>query len=273
MVLKGFVTEEEYEKLDSVIQAEYKEEGDGYIPNVKEVKGYGFANLAGLKKTASDERKNAKSHGDRLAGYKDDDGEYLDPDEAKEALKNKQKYLKAGKDKATVEEQVKERMKAAETNWKKQLTAKDEKIDKLTGTIKKDRVDVRSKTLIANKKGRMKILHPIIKSKMKVQENDKGELYEVLLDEGGEVMYSAKDPSKIMDLEEYLDIMKEDEETADLFEGSGMVGTGSKQSEGDRSGGKMSSDGFPRKVKFSDEETIAKYHKEIAEGKIEVVEG
>ena len=67
--------------------------------------------------------------------------------------------------------------------------------------------------------------------------------------------------------------MAEDEETADLFEGSGMRGTGSTQTDSGRQGGGQQRDGHPTKVKFSDEESIAKYHKEIAEGKIEVVEG
>lgn len=273
MVLKGFVTKEEYEGLDPVLQGEYKEEGEGFVPNVKEVNGWGFGQIDGLKTTASKERSNAKKYYDQLRQYKGEDGEYIDPGEAKEALENKERYLKAGKDKATVEEQVRERTKAMEANYQKQLKAKDDKIDKLNGTIKRDRVDVRSKTAIVNKKGRVKILHPIIKSKMRVRENDRGDLYEVLLDDDGQEMYSAKDPSKLMQLDEYLDMMANDEETADLFEGSGMKGIGTTPSEkGSQQTGGTTASGKPRYIKSTDVEAIEKYADEIADNEIEIID-
>jgi hypothetical protein len=281
MVLKGFVTKEEYDGLDPIIREEYKEEGNGFTLDVKAVNGWGFAQLDGLKNTASKERDSAKSYYAQLRKYKGENGEFIDPEEAKEALANKEKYLKAGKDKATVDEQVRERMKQADENWRKELKKRDDKIEKLTGVVRTEKIDNRIKTACSkttDKRGKGKpYLNKLVRSMMEMKENDAGELYEVLLDDDGKEMYSAKDPSRLMTLDELLDNMANDEETADLFEGSGAKGAGTQTSEKGHASSRFDQtrDGdkrLPRTIKSDDMESIQKYADEIAANEIEIVD-
>ena len=275
MVLRGFITSEEFEGLDAILQAEYKEEGDGHVLSVKEVSGWGFGQINGLKSTASKERNNAKKYYDQLRNYKDEDGEFIDPEAAKDALANRDKYLEGSKNDKDVEEVVKERMKQTEERHRKQIATKDKKIASLTETVRTEKIDNRIKAATAKRKGKS-YLPKILKNQMDMRENDAGELYEVILDDNGNPMYSVKDPDKLMDLDEHLEIMANDEDTADLFEGSGLKGTGTRPGEKDKKGDQGDGNkqtGKPRTIKYSDQESIQKYQEEIAAGDIEVVEG
>lgn len=147
MTLKGQINEEELKGLDPVLQGEYvKGADDMYYPDVAEINGWAFENVANLRKTKDDERKRRedweRKHGELKATIGD-----ADPDELK-SLPELKRQIEEMK-KWTPDDKVRQRISELEDTYKTKLReAQDERTQEVSAR------DARIKRLVTSNEAR-----------------------------------------------------------------------------------------------------------------------
>jgi len=121
-----------------------------------------------------------------------------------------------------------------ELEKKDKLTeAEKKKAEWLRGQIEKHLVDAQASAAISLAKGRHRLLLPIVKSAIKVTEDESGEFSTHIVDEKGGARVNGK--GEPLTLAELLEEMRASEDLGGAFEGSGIAGTGAQPGGGVRS--------------------------------------
>ena len=246
MSLSARITKEQHEALDSVIQAEYKTDDEGFILDVVAVDGLKLADVTELQSALQQERSKSKSAEKALKRYNGPDGKPLDPAKVQSAVakmteidnwdpeqklaEHKEQFEAQTRDKAEKEKQV---LIDKHTTDMTDLQTENDTLDKqLDVTLRKNTAI----TAINEQGGSVRGLLPVIMEATRVVKQDDGKrVVEVIGDNGLARLSPASGKSGIMVIDELVKECKADKELAPLFRASGASGSGTTP--GDSSGG------------------------------------
>lgn len=268
---KAIITSDEFSGLPEVLQKEYNEGTDGfagkYILNVTPAEGFTLENTTALKKALQAERTQRESVTKALKAF-----EGLDASEARKAV---EKLQEIG-DPANLEGDLQKKLEVAQ----QQIAQKFEKekaqiIGKLEGDLKALSQDhqstlaqlqeqmIRNKALqaISANKGRAPLLLPVIERSVRMVKGDDGRYRDEVVGDDGNARLTTKSGSMApMTIEEFVSELRDSDDYAPAFEGTGAKGSGAESSQS-RSGGSTI------RLSSTDARNPAKYRqaKELAE--------
>lgn len=229
MALKAMIKQDEYDELGDDMKAEYKESGDGFMLDVTAVGGFALEDVGGLKKTASSERAARKKAEASLDVYKDDEGEFLDADGARDAMKS----LADGRP-DDVEKAVKDAVALRDSDLKKRHGSEMDKItkkyDSVVSKVSKSLIGEGMTTAIAKAGGNHVLLAPKMVSESRMIRNSDGDFVLEILDEAGNPR-TGNGPDGNMTFDERLVELKGDTNYGAAFKGSGQSGSGDRNSD------------------------------------------
>ncbi len=235
MALKSILKEEEFGKLADHLKAEYAEKvgTDGkksYWLAVDPVDGYMLDNPTKLQKALEAERAAVRELKVSLAGY---DG--LDAAAARDAIER----LKTAPTNEKVDAQVAAAVKRAEETWGAKLKDAETKGGAYKSALEREMIDGRISHAVGKHGGRPTLLIPVIRSRVQMVEDGKGGFSVKVLGDDGQPLYSQQTAKshEPMGLEEFVGSLKNNDDFAAAFAGSGTVGGGTKPDASPRGGG------------------------------------
>lgn len=222
MALKARISKEDHAALPEALRKEYVEKDGRFVLDVTPDGDFSLHSSENLKKAIENERQGSEELKKKLALFGD-----LDPNEAREAVKNKTVY-KGGAD---------ERLTAAEAKWKADFDAAKAKHETerggLQGYIRKTLVAA----AIKDAKGNDRLLLPHVLPRVGVA--SKGDDFEVFIaDESGKpVMTKVQGSAGNMTVAEYLASLRADDAFKGAFYSDQKPGNGSPPGGGGGGGG------------------------------------
>jgi len=241
MSLKARITEEVFEGLDDTLKAEYVKQDDGsYRLDVEAVQGLQLADVGGLQKALQDERKTSKDLKSKLVVFRDENGELLDAESARDAIA---KLDQLGDD-ASVDDKIKEGLVVKEKQLQdkfdaqeKQLLKKhDEQVrqlttsnEQLTGQLQRSLIDQAAVQAISAAKGSVELLLPIVRGNAKMaQDESSGEFHVQIVDDSGTPRLSQKSGSgtEPMTIGEFVETLRDNESFGRAFDAENAAGSG-----------------------------------------------
>lgn len=266
MALEAQVTQEQLDQMPEPIKAEYEAvpDRDGvYQLSVNPGdSGLQLTNAASLKSTLEKERQTARDAQKKLKNF-----EGLDPEAAREALDFKTKF-DAGELDNEAEARLKAREKELHEKYEQQRKQLEGKVDEtskfaqereqqLLRELRSAKVSEAVKSAIRQNGGSEHLLAPIVERKVDLAEED-GKFSVQVLNDDGQPMLSRKpgagagDP---MTIDEFVASLRERDEYAPAFAGSGSTGGGS----GGKSTGSGMSVGGKIRISSQDAKDVAKF--------------
>lgn len=214
--------------------------------------------VAGLKRNRDDileEKKKLEARFKKIEG--------IDPDEYA--------GLKA-------EKEDREKRKAEEEgNWKKleeQLVSRHRKvvdelqgeITNLNGSLQREMIDARATEAITKHRGSVKLLLPSVRDAVRIERTEDGKYRAVVVDEHGDPRLApdAKTASEYMTIEQYVLSLRDTDDYARAFEGTGASGSGATGA-----GGRAAR--TPGQIDRDDDAALSANIEAIASGKMKVV--
>ena len=223
MALKAIISNEELAALGEPLQAEYVERDGKYWLDVTPVGDVKLEDVGGLKRALSSERGKAKEFEKKIEALGD-----LDPDKAREALEKVEEMANW-----SPEGKVKEQLEAIKSQLsekhKKELEKAIHDNGSLTAQIEKLLVDSVATQALTDPqiKGNVKLLLPHVRSQVKVLRGDDGNFVARVVDENGVVKLTNETGSTApMSIKELVTAMRDTDEFAPGFGGSGASGSG-----------------------------------------------
>lgn len=230
-MLNAIISKQDFDGLSgndagTAVAEHYKpmEGRDGFFMlDVGAIDGHGLEDNQGLKSALEKERSNVSTLQGQIKNFGD-----LDPVKAREALATIEKI---GKGEST--EEVKAQIEAVTNQLTEkhqgELGERDTKIGTLTEQLSTALIDSAATSAIAEAKGNAKLLLPLVKSQVKLQEDTiDGKSVKVVrvMNERGEVRVSPKTNNQgPMTVGELIEEMSKDKSLAGAFAGSGNSGS------------------------------------------------
>jgi len=237
MALAAIISEQAFNELADPIKAEYKKrdgkDAKGYILDVTDVDGFALENVTGLKSALAKERDAKDKAEKKVEVFKD-----IDPDTARDAMSKVAEMDGWDKDEKTKQLVEAEKKKLIEKHAS-EMKAKDDREGVLTKALRRALVDSAATTAIADAKGSVDLLLPIVKKFTKLEENE-GEFVVRVLDDDLKTNRITRETGKTdpMGVSEFVSkVLKEDERFRGGFGGSGSSGPGGKTSTKERETG------------------------------------
>lgn len=218
MALKLKLTADEFKSLDEGIKGLYEEKDGGYVLSID-----GLEDTNGLKSALEKERKARSEYEKAVRKY---EGLGKSPDEISELVKAQEEAEKAKLEQKGEWEKLKAQLLE---NHKKELTARDEAVQKMRTTLESFLVDAAATEAIATAKGIPQLLLPHVKSAVKVVEEDGKYLVRVVGKDGTPRM-NAK--GEFLGIKDLVSEMRESEVFSRAFEGTGTTGSGTPANRG-----------------------------------------
>lgn len=228
MALDAIITAEKHGNLPDNLKTEYKKREDGtYLLEVTGSNGFALENVTGLKSALSKEREAKEKAEAKIAAFKD-----LDPEKARDALAKVAEmdgWDKDEKTKQLVEAETKKLIEKHNGETAK-LTAREKTLlNALTGAL----IDSEATAAIAEQKGNVDLLAPIVRRYAKLEENDDGFKVRVVDDDGTNRITLQTGKTDPMGIREFVnDVLRKDERYQAAFGGSGSTGGGAKSGGG-----------------------------------------
>ena len=222
------------DSLDGIsedLKKEYtKLENGKYLLQVETIDGYALEDVTGLKSAYSKEQEARRGFESRLKAFGD-----LDVDVANNAIA-KYKEMENWTPEEKVKEQIEMRVNGITEKYQKEATEYTKYIQTLETSVQNHLVDNAIMTAFAEHNVKSpKAFKPFVKTNIKVEKDDNGQLKAYILDDKGLNRISQKQGvTDHMDIMEYVGLLKEDADCATFYEGSGVSGSGAK---GGASGG------------------------------------
>lgn len=242
---KAALTVEEFQSLAQEQQGLYAEQDGIYVfklaPATIKVgdtsRSYALEDVAGLKGTLNKVNGSNRDLSKKLKVYENEDGSYLDPQQAREAMAKIQEL--ADNPPEDVKKQFEARVEAfraqLETKHKNELTARDQELESRNqrlaqreSQLKQLLIDNAATAAIAAAKGSVDLLLPHVKNRCRCIESEDGSFYNLeILDANGETMYAATSGSvKKASMADLVEEFKNSNTFAVAFEGSNARGSG-----------------------------------------------
>lgn len=266
MALRAILTADEHSALSEELLKEYVEKDGKFVLDVTEVNGLKLEDTTALRSALQGERQKAQDANKALDAFKVD-GQLLDPQKARDALTKIAEWAdnppeeKAKKQREAWEAQVLEK-------HQKELGKKDEDIVGLTKTLEDSLITQSATEAIIKAGGErgLKLLLPHVKAQTKLVKTEEGRYVAKVLDEDGNTrMTTEANSTSDMRIGELVAEMKNSDEFALAFDGSGTGGTGAGQNE------RPGESGGVTRIKAGDTAAMEANLEALAEGKAEVV--
>lgn len=240
--MRATLTTDEFNALDDSSKSNYTKAPDGsgvdYIVKLDGLPdGWALENVSGLKATVSTVRGERDKARTQLAVYADDEGVFLDPAQARDAL------AKVG-DLAnmTPNDKAKAAQEAAvgqvEQKYKGQLTEREQRIQTLTSALEGAVLDAALTGAINEHGGNAKLLAPALRPRLKMHEENGKFRVQVLGEDGNPRLTMKPNSTEEMEVSEFVGMTKNDAQFAPAFNGSGASGTGANANRSGGAGGR-----------------------------------
>lgn len=257
--LKAFL--DSLEGLDESLHKYYIKQDDGKY----KLDAEGIEDVTGLKSALASERELKRKAEKQLKAFADAGIE--DPAAAAEAIAKVEELSSLDPEKEAdkiAAEKVKAQSEQLIAKHKEELGKKDEEAKNLRTQLEKHLIDAEATGAIAEAKGAVSLLLPIVRDQTRLRQSDNGEFSVEVLDATGtpRIGDTAGKPMTIVQL---VAEMKASESYGRAFDGTGASGSGSETGTGT---GKETPAG---KVSLSDQDALNKSIEDIASGKTEVV--
>lgn len=223
MSIKLKVTKAEYDSLDEGIRGLYEEKDGSYQLAVD-----GIEDTSGLKSALQAERK-ARSDFEKMA--KQYQGLGMTPEEITELVKAREEAERGNLEKKGEWDKLKAQLLESH---KKEITAREEAVQKMKSTLESYLVDASATEAIASAKGIPQLLLPHVKSAVKVVEEE-GKYHVRVVDKDGSPRMNSK--GEYIGIKDLVTEMRESDVFARAFEGNGTSGSGAPSGGTFRKGG------------------------------------
>lgn len=271
MALKAKISkQDEFDKLDPVVQKEYTKRGDAWFLIVDKVDNLSLEDVGGLRSALENEKEENRQLKAKVQAF----GE-LTPEQATAAIETA-KRLASAVPEDKVKAQIEEHGKQLTEKHSGELKKRDERNGFLTRELERNLIENAATAAIAKHKGRVKLLLPIIRSQLKMVEED-GQLHARVVNAKGVQQITRRDGADgPMSIEEYVESLKSQEDYQGAFDAPDASGGGSENDDtttkkpAERSGG---GNGKPIQINQSDTDAINNNVDKIASGEAVVVMG
>jgi len=218
MALKLRISAEELAGLPEGIRGFYEEKDGGYVLSID-----GLEDTNGLKSALEKERKARSEYEKTVRQYQ---GLGKSPEEIAELVKAQEESEKNKLEQKGEWEKLKAQLLESH---KKELSARDEAVQKMKGTLESYLVDAAATEAIAAAKGIPQLLLPHVKSAVKVIEED-GKYQVRVVGPDGSPRMNAK--GEFLGIKDFVSEMRESEVFSRAFEGTGTTGSGTPANRG-----------------------------------------
>ena len=218
MALKLRISAEELAGLPEGIREFYEEKNGAFVLGVD-----GLEDTSGLRSALEKERKTARELEKLARQYQ---GLGKSPDEIAELIKAQEESEKNKLEQKGEWEKLKAQLLE---NHKKELTARDEAVQKMKGTLESYLVDAAATEAIAAAKGIPQLLLPHVKSAVKVIEEDGKYQVRVVGPDGSPRMNTK---GEFLGIKDFVSEMRESEVFSRAFDGTGTTGSGTPANRG-----------------------------------------
>lgn len=232
-MLKALLTQELYDKLPEAEQSYYKEIEGKFVLQVQTVDGLELAEVTKMRKALQTERSDSEKAKQQLKVF-----EGIDPEAARDALLKVKEMDNWDPDKKLEEGRKQLEAKFAEDKAKleKSFTGKLEVANKnnevISFQLQETMINSAATMAIAEAKGSVELLLPIVKSKTRMRQLEDGRFVAEVLDEDGTARLSPTAGSTAqMTISELVGELRSDEKFARAFDSSGASGSGAEGSE------------------------------------------
>jgi hypothetical protein len=237
MPLKAFL-----DSLDGLSDAEkalYKPVAEGdhagkFILDVEPVAGLSLENVDGLKNALTTTKSELSEAKEALKSF---DGLKLKPSVIKDKLTKLERLEKIDPETEAgrlAEEKINARLEEVNRGHSREVEKRDRRERTLMSQVEKLLIDNQAAAAIAKHKGTPELLIPVLRPRLKVEEED-GQFSVKVLDEKGGQEFAIRDSKAVpATIEDLVAKFKADPIYGRAFEGSGQSGTGSDPN---RSGG------------------------------------
>ena len=218
MALKLRISAEELAGLPEGIRGFYEEKDGSYVLSID-----GLEDTNGLKSALEKERKARSEYEKTVRQYQ---GLGKSPEEIAELVKAQEESEKNKLEQKGEWEKLKAQLLESH---KKELSARDEAVQKMKGTLESYLVDAAATEAIAAAKGIPQLLLPHVKSAVKVIEED-GKYQVRVVGPDGSPRMNAK--GEFLGIKDFVSEMRESEVFSRAFEGTGTTGSGTPANRG-----------------------------------------
>lgn len=222
MALKGFVTKAEHDALAPELKKEYRQEGDGFVPDVVEVNGFELKQVGKLMSALQTERAERAELERKMKAL---DG--IDPVAARTALADVERMKKW-----TPEDKLEEKVKAREEQIVKTFTDKlsvsEKRAQALAAAVEAELVDSKFIAACASRGASARLLLPIARQHIKAEETRDGRWVTKIIDPrtGHERLSSKGTGTDSMTMDELLEEFSKDKDLSLAFPATSRPGTG-----------------------------------------------
>lgn len=241
MTLHPILTQEQLDRLDPLIRAEYREDGEGrFVLDVAATDGFELTNTRGLLNSLSAARGERDEAQREIREMRSRLGD-ADLDELKEAQARLRELTENGQgggaDADTLRREIEAQIRAdferkqstLSESFQQEIETREQRIERLTGQLRK-RVftdEARDAILAVDKGAEPLFLLPEIERRTRVVETDEGDLRVEVLNAEGQVDYVSRDGQAVpKTLKDVVADLKADARFGRAFSGGVASGSG-----------------------------------------------
>jgi len=270
MTLAAVINKEAYDTLEDVIKAEYIEnpkEPGKFIPDIKPMDGFEFANTAALKSALETER---HTGAESVKALKVFDG--IDAKAAKVAIAKYEEFKNLDPD-AKAKEQFEGMKGDLITAHTTEMATMQQVVDASMGQLRTNLIDAQATKAIQEAGGSIELLLPHVKQHVKMKQVDDKFVAEVVNAEG--VARIAGSAGTAMTITQLVEEMKSKDSFGAAFSGTGNSGSGGGSGDSsDKNAGNTGGGNKPvvkGEVDGNDQNAINNSLEAIAKGNTKVV--
>lgn len=215
-MLKYKLSQSDFAGLEEGIRKLYKADGENFVLDLE-----GVEDTSGLKSALAKERENAKKLNEALKAW---NATGKKPEEISELLK---KAEEDERKRFEAEGNYKAMLDQVKSQHEKELKDLRDTIARYKAEREVSMIDQAATKAIAEAKGKVKLLLPLIKMSAKVVEENGKEIVQIL-DGNGVARVNSK--GEFLSIPEWVDELKKDKDYQSAFEATGNSGAGGKGS-------------------------------------------
>ena len=239
------------------VATEYTEKDGKFYLQVTPVGGFALEDVGGLKTTLAEVKEKKRLASDKLSAFGD-----LTPESAQAAVTKVSEM-----DGWTPEQKVTEKMDSMKsqltTAHKKELETRDKKIATQDKFVEELLITSRATAIIAKRGAKVGGLMPHVKAATRMRTTENGVPIVEVIDGNGNARVGDSD-GNAMTIDQLIDELAENEDTAPLFPGSGATGSGAA---GDASSGSPGASKIDPKLPPQERMKIARRNQAAAKKK------
>tara|TARA_R100001143_G_scaffold62940_1_gene67671 strand:+ start:4461 stop:5267 length:807 start_codon:yes stop_codon:yes gene_type:complete len=253
------------EDLPEIVQAEYEQRDDGkFYLQTTPAEGFEVTQPEKLMKALSTERENVKKLRSQVGKF-----EGIDPDRARSALEKLEEFENWDPDQQ-VQERVAAREKKLLEQHSKELKQQEERSVRLKEQLEKTLVTEAATKAIADNKGSIDLLLPLIQAQTRLVQNEDG-AYRVEVIDPLDNTARPTSTGESMSIDDLVKEMRGSDRYSRAFDGSGQSGGGTPPKDKGRNPVLPTKNGI-RQIRSDDQEAIDSSVEDIAAGKAVIVD-